>query len=282
MLTFPNVKINLGLNIVNRRANGYHDIESVFCPVGLTDVLDIALPEGSSTDVQMVQSGLDCGVTDIERNLCVKAYRALASEVDLPHVAMHLHKNVPTGAGLGGGSSDATAVLVTLNEMLALGLSSERIKAIAARVGCDCPFFVDNQVSYVSGLGDVIEPFDLSVINGLGIVIVKPDVFVSTADAYRGCTPARPSKNVREVLRQDISTWRHDLVNDFETTVFRSAPVLAEIKASLYAKGAVYAQMSGSGASLFGLFEAGVPMPTKEDFPGCFFWSGSLGGHLWG
>lgn len=283
MLTFPNVKINLGLNVVSRRPDGYHNIESIFCPVALTDVLEIAMPTDQQTDVSLIQSGLDCGVTDIEKNLCVKAYRALAQSLKdwghtakLPHVAMALHKVVPTGAGLGGGSSDATMVISQLNALLHLGLTADQMRAVAVKVGADCPFFVDNRTAYVSGIGDHLEPFEVSQLSGLKIVIVKPDVFVSTKEAYAGIVPQHPTQNVRDIVRMPFEVWRNELRNDFEPSVMAKCPIVAEVKDRLYNLGATYAQMSGSGASVFGLFKPSDPLPSAADFPNMFFWQGEL------
>ncbi len=277
MLTFPNVKINLGLNVVGQRANGYHDIESFFYPVrGLSDILEITLPtDGAAEPLLWQTSGIDCGA-DMEKNLCVKAFRLLQEVRTLPRVGMLLHKNVPTGAGLGGGSSDGTFVITQLNELLKLGLTADEMRTMVTRLGADCPFFVDNKPAYVQGIGEILTPTELPQLKGKQIVIVKPEESVSTAEAYSHVRVGQPKKKIIDILHQNIRTWRHDLRNDFEESVFPNHPIIGQVKEALYNSGALYAQMSGSGSAVFAIFDCDACIPSSENFSGMFFWSGVL------
>lgn len=252
MIVFPQCKINLGLYIERRRPDGYHDIATVMLPVGWSDVLEV-LP-GSGSDVQLFSYGrkVDCPP---EKNLVVKAYRALSAELGgLPPVDIHLEKIVPDGAGLGGGSADAAATLVAINDLLELGLSKERLATVAARIGADCPLFVYDRPMLATGTGTTLAPIDVDL-SGYTLLIAKPQgCAVSTAQAYSGVTPSGPAPDLREILAMDISQWREHLVNEFEASVFALAPRIAEVKAAMYEAGASYAAMSGSGAAVFGLF----------------------------
>lgn len=261
MKTSPNCKINLGLRVLRKRTDGYHDLATVFLPVPLCDELEIERMEVVDDDpgaVFFTQSGIevDCPLED---NICVKAYRLLRNDFDrIPSVKMHLTKNIPFGAGLGGGSSDAAFVLKMLNEMFGLLLSSAELKRYAARLGADCAFFIDNEPSYATGIGDQLTPLGFDPLEGYKLVLAKPADAVSTREAYAGiridplaaCGPGLP-----ELLRRPVDTWRDTVVNDFETTVFPLHPAIAELKSRLYAQGARYAAMSGSGATVFGIFE---------------------------
>lgn len=248
MITFPNAKINLGLNIVERRADGYHNIETVFYPVPLTDVLEIV--PAAVTSLSCYGNEVDCPA---EKNLVMKAYRLLQQRFDLPPVEMHLYKHIPDGAGLGGGSSDAAHALIMLNRMFNLQQTDSALAAMAATLGADCAFFIYNRPMLGTGRGEILEPFDIDLSGYRLDVIVPEGISVSTADAYRGIVPKVPDLPLREVLAHPVTEWKGLLVNDFETTVFEKHPRLAEIKQSLYDDGATYAAMSGSGSALFSL-----------------------------
>lgn len=249
-----NCKINIGLDILRRRDDGYHDLESVMFPVRqLYDEITIEELCGAKSDVEFVQSGIvvDC---PLEKNLCVKAFRLMQQHFDIPPVRITLDKRVPFGAGLGGGSSDATSVLLMLNDHFSLGVEQERLVELAALLGSDTPFFVHNEPQFCWSRGEKMQHVTLPL-EGLWLAVVKPPISISTAEAYGGVVPAVPAIPLRERLMRPIEEW-HDLVkNDFERHLFIRYPQLAELKEMLYRSGAIYASMSGSGAALFGLFE---------------------------
>jgi 4-diphosphocytidyl-2-C-methyl-D-erythritol kinase len=248
MITFPNAKINLGLHVTRRRSDGFHDLETLFFPVRVTDALEI-IP---SDTFNFHSSGIAMDA-DPERNLVVRAYRLLEKDFGLPSVKMHLHKVIPTGAGLGGGSSDAAFALRMLNRIFSLGLSLEQLLDYAGCLGSDCPFFILDQPALAKGRGDILTTFRLDL-SGLRIVIVKPPGSVNTAQAYKGIVAREPEIPLSEIISQPPETWKNCLSNDFEDFVFSLYPEIAGIKAKLYDLGAVYASMSGSGSAVFGLF----------------------------
>ena len=250
MVRFPNAKINLGLNILRKRPDGYHDIESVFFPVAWSDVLEIVPGEKETT--QMHLSGLAVPGNSAD-NLCLKAYHLLYEEFNLPAVDIYLHKVLPTGAGLGGGSADGTVSLLILNEMFNLGLSKEQLEEKAAELGSDCPFFVSNQPAYVTGRGEVLESFDLDL-SSYHILLVNPGIKIGTAEAYAGVEPKETEMDLRSILSQPVDQWREQVVNQFEQSVFPNHPELPRIKSQLYEAGALYSSMTGSGSTLFGIF----------------------------
>ncbi|MBQ7709015.1 MAG: 4-(cytidine 5'-diphospho)-2-C-methyl-D-erythritol kinase [Bacteroidales bacterium] len=275
MICYPNVKINLGLNVLRKRADGFHDLETLFVPCfDICDCLEIVtgddwsrtlarLKEKYGTLAQAVSADGKLMITiaraqgvdwDPLKDLTAKAYALLAADFDLPPMKIFLEKLAPVGAGLGGGSSDAAFALRMIAQLGGLSLDDATLAAYAARLGSDCAFFIYNKPMFGSGRGEVLEPFDLDLSAYRLEVFIPEGVAVSTADAYRGIVPAVPEKPLQEVLRQPISTWKKDLQNDFETTVFAKYPALAPVKAQLYARGAVYAAMSGSGSAFFGLY----------------------------
>ena len=273
MITYPNAKINIGLRVVRRRKDGFHDLESAFVPVPWRDILEIIPGEA----FQFSTSGIAIpgisipGISILgekESNLCVKAYTLLAQDVDLPPVHMHLHKIIPIGAGLGGGSADGAFVLKALNELFSLILDEETLAAYAAQLGSDCPFFIANQPAMAYGTGNRLEPLALEL-SGKTVVLVKPSVFVATADAYRSIVPRPPSDSLKEMLEtMPMADWKDRVMNDFERTVFAQYPELVDIKVALYQQGATYASMSGSGSTLYGLFEQ-PPASLAGVFPQC-------------
>lgn len=252
MILFANCKINIGLDILRRRNDGYHDIETLMYPVsGLCDSVEVVAH--SAPGAYFTSSGLvvDCPP---ESNLCLRAYELLRSEYAVGGARIHLHKCVPFGAGLGGGSADAAAVIVALNRVFGLGLSLVQLEALAAKIGSDVPFFIRNIPQFASGRGEILTPYG-SVLSGLHLIIVKHDVAVSTAQAYAGVVPRVAQVPLAQRLLGDISTWRDCVENDFEASIFAVHPLLALTKKRLYDAGALYAAMSGSGAAVYGIFE---------------------------
>ena len=251
MILRANCKINLGLDILRRREDGFHDLETVMIPVsGLFDVVEVERVEGAST---FEQKGLvvDC---DAESNLCMKALRLMQRLYGVGEVKITLDKRVPFGAGLGGGSSDATAVILALNEIYALGLSEERLIEVAAMIGSDTAFFVRNTPQLCTGRGEVMSPIELPL-QGKYLAIAKPEEGVSTKEAYSGVKPAVPSVRLADALQRPIGEWHEVVKNDFEGHIFEAHPAIAELKQMMYDVGAVYASMSGSGSAVFGIFD---------------------------
>ena len=268
MITFPNAKINLGLNITEKRPDGYHNLETIFYPINLQDALEVTRLENSDKEYDLHVNGttLDGAPED---NLVIKAYFMLKN--DFPQMAVinvHMYKHIPVGAGLGGGSADAAFMIKLLNEKFSLGLSEEQMEAYAARLGADCAFFIRNKAVFASGIGNIFEPIELSL-KGWHIVLVKPDIFVSTKEAYALVKPKAPALSLKDIIQQPVKTWRDTMANDFEASVFAKHPAIAAIKDKLYDMGAVYASMSGSGSSVFGLFKEPVEN-VEEKFFGCF------------
>lgn len=274
MITFPNIKINLGLSITEKRPDGYHNLETVFYPVALEDALEIKTNPEAQQKFTLHQHGMEIAGNP-ENNLVVKAYLLLDKEFHLPPVEIHLYKHIPSGAGLGGGSSDAAFMLKLLNEHYNLQLSDNQLEDYAAILGADCAFFIKNTPTYAEGIGNIFSPIELSL-KGYRIMIVKPDVFVSTREAFANIRPHRPEYPVREVIRRPVAEWKDTLINDFEASVFPQYPVIGEIKEELYHQGAIYASMSGSGSSVFGLFAAGTTLPEIDWGTNAFCFKGTL------
>ena len=269
MIVFPNAKINLGLDIIEKRKDGFHAIESVFYPIGLSDVLEvIETKTGTKNKVQFKSSGIFIPGTDSE-NLCVKAYDLLSREYDLPAVSIHLHKIIPVGAGLGGGSSDAAFFLKAINNLFQLQLSFGELHHYARELGSDCSFFISNQAVFAEGKGDEMEHVKLSLA-GKFLVLVKPPIHISTKEAYAQVKPQKPKKSVEELIVMPLTSWKNKIHNQFEDTIFSSHPEIKKIKEKLYSLGAEYAAMSGSGSSVFGIFSSVVEL--KKQFKDCFVW----------
>lgn len=273
MITFPCAKINLGLNIVGKRDDGYHNLETVFYPIPITDALEIKymdekFPSPSPCDLKITGNAVNCKEDD---NLVVKAYNLLAADYQLPRVHAHLVKRIPSQAGLGGGSADAAYMIRLLDERFRLNIGIPEMERYAARLGADCAFFITAEPAYAEGIGNELMPIDGKGgdLAGYYLTVVKPDIAVSTREAYASITPAKPAKCCREIVRQPIDTWRDELTNDFEKTVFAIYPELADIKQKLYDKGAVYAAMSGSGSAIFGIFRH-KPLDMEKNFEGMY------------
>lgn len=273
MIVFPCAKINLGLNIVSNRDDGYHNLETVFYPVPLYDALEIKymdpkFPSDVPCDLKVTGIDLDC---DEQWNLVIRAYNLLAEDYELPRVHAHLMKRIPTGAGLGGGSSDGAYMIRLLDERFRLNIGIAEMERYAARLGADCAFFITAEPMYATGIGNILAPVDDSIgfLKGLYLAIVKPGISVSTVEAYRQIKPKKPAKCCLDIVRQPIETWREELTNDFEPPVFAAHPELGDIKEKLYDMGAIFAQMSGSGSAVYGIFKE-APENIEDKFPGMF------------
>lgn len=250
MISFPNAKINLGLYVLNKRSDGFHSIETCFYPIPWYDVLEI-IP---SETVSFSSSGNSIP-GNAESNLCLKTVASLQASHNIPSVRIHLHKNIPIGAGLGGGSSDAAFTCSTLNTLFQLNLSLEQQENVVRPLGSDCAFFIQNKAIIAHEKGDVFSDLNCVDLSGYWIYLINPGIHVSTKDAYNGVQPHSNRKSINSILQQPIETWKNELVNDFEISVFKQFPDIETIKNTLYASGAIYAAMSGSGSTVFGLFK---------------------------
>jgi 4-diphosphocytidyl-2-C-methyl-D-erythritol kinase len=270
MISFPNAKINLGLNVTGKRPDKFHEVETVIFPIAFCDILEI-IPSGKR-QFDFQYSGLTIPGRP-EDNLCIRAYRMLKDEFNLPDVRIHLHKVIPMGAGLGGGSSDAACTIKLLNDLFSIALSPFQMIQYANRLGSDCPFFIENRPCFASGKGNQLEPVDLELA-GYSVAIVVPPVHVSTAEAYEQVEIKKPAENIRAILMTPPDLWKDHLINDFEGSVFKSYAEILQIKETLYRAGAVYASLSGSGSSVYGLFDR--PVPDLTLFTDCITWTGNL------
>ncbi len=260
----PCAKINLGLNVVSKRADGYHDLETVFYPVPIYDEIEIR--EATETELEIKGQPVE---GDAEKNLVVRAYRMVAERYTLPPVHIILDKQIPMQAGMGGGSADGAFTIRLFNEQFGLNMSTAEMEQMAARLGADCPFFIQATPAYAEGIGERLSPIPLDL-SRYRMVVVKPPVAVSTREAFGGIKVKRPARNCRDIIMQPIDTWREQLVNDFEDSIFPLYPQLADIKRRLYELGARYAAMSGSGSALFAFFDE-APSLEKE-FRDCKTW----------
>ncbi|HYW94145.1 MAG TPA: 4-(cytidine 5'-diphospho)-2-C-methyl-D-erythritol kinase [Bacteroidales bacterium] len=268
MISFPNAKINLGLYITGKRTDGFHTIETVMLPCGPSDILEFVESDHDQLDTTGLETG--AGSTD---NLVMRTLDLLRLNFDIPPLHVHLHKSIPTGAGLGGGSSDAAFMLKTLNDHFSLGLNTEKLELYAARLGSDCTFFISNRPALATGRGEILTPVQTGS-NNLHIVLLNPGLHVSTKEAYAGVVPAPPGEDIIATLSRPVTDWKNRLENQFEKTVFIIHPQIATLKKLLYAAGAAYASMSGSGSSVFGLFPG---VPVLDNLPGeMIIYSGEL------
>ena len=276
-ISFPIAKINLGLNVVEKRPDGYHNLQTVFYPVPLKDalevqVMDSAFPSDYDCDLKVTNATID---GDEQRNLVVRAYQLLKKDFPtLPRIHTHLWKGIPTQAGMGGGSSDCAYMLLLLNQQFQLGLTEKQLIDYAAQLGADCAFFILSRPCYAEGIGETLQPIDLSL-NGYFLAVVRPDIPVSTKEAFSRIHPHYPAQNCRETVMQSVETWRDTLVNDFEESVFTLHPEIGDIKQQLYNMGATYAAMTGSGSALYGLFKE-RPDRLSQTFPNMFTFCCSL------
>lgn len=252
MINFPNAKINLGLNIVRKREDGYHDLETVFYPVPVKDILEIVPAQGDKTTLNVSGNAIDC---PMEKNLVMKAYNAMKERYGIGNVDIYLHKAIPDGAGLGGGSADAAFTLKILNELFELKAEDDELAEIASKIGADCPFFIYNTPMKAEGIGNIFSDAEVSL-KGYYLALIKPDVYVSTKVAYSNIVPAESEVEITEILKRPLNEWKGALKNDFEKNIFKEFPLLKAIKDDLYEAGAEYACMSGSGSSIFGIFKS--------------------------
>jgi len=259
MILFPNAKINIGLNIVSKRPDGYHNLESIFYPIAIKDALEVV----EADKLQFSSSGIVIP-GNANDNLCLKAYHLLKKDfTKLPSVKIHLHKHIPIGAGLGGGSADASFFIRLLNQKFSLGMENSQMEQYASKIGSDCAFFIQNKPAYAIEKGDQLSSLDLDL-SIYFVVLVMPDVQVSTAEAYQDVITAPVSVSLTELIKLPVADWKLHIKNDFEPSVFSKYPVIAKIKATLYDAGALYASMSGSGSSVYGIFRDPLKFPELE------------------
>jgi 4-diphosphocytidyl-2-C-methyl-D-erythritol kinase len=260
MIVFPNAKINIGLNVVSKREDGYHNLETIFFPLKLADALEFVEAE----DTKLTTSGIQIDSLP-EQNLILKAYHLIKSDFNLPSLHFHLHKVIPFGAGLGGGSSDAAFTFKMLNEYFNLGLSTQRLESYAAKIGADCPFFIHNKPTFATGIGNKFHNIELDFTD-YEIALLKPNITVSTPEAYKNVIPRNPKFRLTEIIKTPVEQWKNLIVNDFEKSVFPKYPQIAELKQLLYDLGASFASMSGSGSAVFGIFRH-LPTNLNKKIP---------------
>ncbi len=261
MVIFPNAKINIGLSVIRKRNDGFHDIESIFYPIGLCDALEY-LPVGDTQAIDTTSVTYSGSFPIMGKDICIKLTEMLRDLFSFPEIRIHIHKNIPSGAGLGGGSSDAAFLLKSLNNRYSFELNQEQLEELAGRIGSDCPFFIKNNPRLVSGKGEFLQEIHLSL-KGYYLILVYPGMQVSTAEAYSEIIPSNKSPNLRELAREPVDRWKYSIINQFEDPVFRKYPPLADIRKELYDMGAVYASMTGSGSAIYGLFSSEVNIPQQ-------------------
>lgn len=255
MITFPNAKINLGLHVAGRRKDGYHNLETIFYPLPFRDALEI----NESDDFHFQSTGIECG--SAENNLCVKAYHLIKQDIpNLPHVSIHLHKAIPTGAGLGGGSADGAFTLKLLNEKFSLGMDAAQLRGYALQLGSDCPFFIINRPCVALGRGEELTEIP-ALLKGYHVLLVMSPIHLSTSKVFKEIKIAENGMPIADAITRPVAEWRHFLQNDFEEIVFKMHPGLHRIKTTLYEMGAVYSSMTGTGSSVYGIFEKEMPLP---------------------
>ncbi len=261
MLVFPKAKINLGLRITGKRPDGYHDIETLFYPIGLCDAIEVVRgPNGSEKDLLTITGTVIPGTPD--DNIVLKSVRKLRETFPVPWLTIHLHKKIPAGAGLGGGSSDAASTLRTINRILGLSIDTQKLKDIAAGLGSDCPFFIESLPVFASGRGEILTPAPF-ILNDYYIVLANPGIQAGTREAYASCKPALPETSLVELVRRPVKEWKDSVVNDFEEILFPKYPLIKELKSAFYASGAVFSSMSGSGSTVFGIYSEKPVIPEN-------------------
>jgi 4-diphosphocytidyl-2-C-methyl-D-erythritol kinase len=260
MITFPRAKINLGLHVTAKRRDGYHDIETLFYPVGLTDALEFVINDSGSVADDIVMTGLDIVIRQ-KNNIVLKAVSRLRKEYKIPYLRIHLHKAIPAGAGLGGGSSDASYFLKVLNRYFQLGLSNDQLRSVALEMGSDCPFFIDALPAVATGRGEILKPLDC-FLNGYSVSILNPGVSIITKEAYCNCRPAKPKVAIENIISRHPGEWKKLLKNDFEEYAFKVYPLIGDLKEGLYRAGALFSLMSGSGSSVYAIWEGNPQVPA--------------------
>ena len=271
MICFPTCKINLGLRITQKRADGFHALETLFFPISIKDALEIIIEQDvNAAPITFTSSGLAIN-GDPSDNLCFKAYGLLKKDYPtIPNIKMHLHKQIPMGAGLGGGSSDGAFTLVALNQLFDLQITEDKLMQYALTLGSDCPFFILNKPAFATGRGEILKPIHVNL-DGYSIVIVNPGIAISTKMAFSVITPKVPDTNMEAIICESVTNWKDFLINDFEEPIFNSFPEIANIKQTLYQKGAVYASMSGTGSTVYGIFPTSIIDTLDFNFPAHYF-----------
>lgn len=252
MISFPKAKINIGLRVVEKRTDGFHNIETIFYPVALSDALEFVVQQGKAKEDELVITGIDIN-TKPEKNLVIRAVKRVRLKYPVPPLKIHLHKAIPAGAGLGGGSSDASCMIRSINKCFRLEMTDDEMREIALEMGSDCPFFLNPVPSAGSGRGEILRPVD-PVLEGYYLVLVNPGFIISTKEAFHNCIPVKRSKKPEELVKSPVQSWKKTIVNDFEDFVFKVYPLVGDLKKSLYKAGAVYSSMTGSGSTVYGLF----------------------------
>ena len=272
MIVFPNCKINVGLRITGKRPDGYHNIETIFYPVWLSDALEFVIPDQSAGVDILTVTGIDTGSLP-ENNLVIKAIARLREKQKFPFLKIHLHKAIPVGAGLGGGSSDAACVLKVLTKYFRLNITDEEIKALALELGSDCPFFIDCAPSLATGRGEILTPVK-EVLAGYYMVLLNPGVAINTAEAYRNCKANPSASSLKQLIELPVTEWKGLVLNDFEDFAFRKHPVIGHIKDDLYKSHAIFSLMSGSGSSVYGIFREKPEL--DQDLTKFIIWQGLI------
>lgn len=250
MILFPNAKINIGLQILSKRPDNYHNMHSLLFPIPIFDILEIVKSDEPTTRIFV--SGIEIADTNSD-NLCVKAFNLIAKEASITPIDIHLHKRIPIGAGLAGGSSDAAYTLIAINSLFNLNYNDDKLHDLASRIGSDCAFFIKNKPALASERGDILTPYNIQINKTL--IVIKPDIFISTPKAYSLITPNADVPDLASLLSNDLHQWKNSIVNDFEKPIFDEYPEIRHIKDTLYEHGAIYASMSGSGSAVFGIFD---------------------------
>lgn len=267
MVSFPNCKINIGLNITEKRADGYHNLETVFYPIPFYDVLEIITDIAPQENKKYTFSGSGIVIdSNDENNICTKAYRLINNQIQhLPAIKVHLHKNIPAGAGLGGGSADGAFMLNMLNEKFALNLTEQQLIDLSLQLGSDCPFFIKNKPCYAESRGEIMSDVTLDL-SGLYMMLVNPGIHVSTAEAFSFIKPTQPSVNLQQLITLPVQEWKENIFNDFEVPVINRYPEIGAIKNKLYSSGALYASMTGSGSTVYGIFKENPEISFREPY----------------
>jgi 4-diphosphocytidyl-2-C-methyl-D-erythritol kinase len=261
MVAFPIAKLNLGLRITEKRADGYHNIETIFYPFGLCDALEFVIADKQGDKDFITITGIDTGI-DPEENLVIKAVKKLHGRYSFPYLNIHLHKVIPIGAGLGGGSSDSASILKTINRYFGLHITDSELKSISLELGSDCPFFIDSIPAFASGRGEILKSAP-PVLSGLYLVMFNPGVMISTQDAYKNCRPGQPAESLLQLITLPFNKWKELIINDFEDFALKRHPVIGEIKEELYNNGALFSLMTGSGSSVYGIFREKPILPDN-------------------
>ncbi len=261
MISFPKAKINIGLKVVEKRSDGFHDIETIFYPIPLSDALEFVTISGKTREDELVVSGIDIK-TRPEKNLIIKAIKKIRTSYSVPTLKIHLHKVIPSGAGLGGGSSDAACILKSIIKRFRFPVSEPELKSIALETGSDCPFFLNPVPSFATGRGEILKSVK-PLLEGYHLVLINPGFHISTREAYYNCHLSKPETSLEKLFSHEISDWKKYIVNDFEDFVFKVSPKVGELKSVLYKLGAVYCSMTGSGSSVYGIYEKKPKIPDK-------------------